>query len=174
MHCLEEKLQQLAMSFLLGLHKLCMAWLVVYIYNLYIAAGNGGSYYFVYIGTITVKITDCGLPIYAATATFMVKPGGGEEYITTPVGKNATLECSAINTTMLRWTVNTFDPNFLDSELSGLILHQSGPITASTGEMTSTLIVNGTVQRDRIDICCQITGPQQCCTNLIIYGNYFM
>ena len=104
----------------------------------------------------------------------MVKPGEGKEYVTTPAGRNATLECSAINTTTLRWTVNTFDPNFFDSELSGLILHQSGPITASTGEMTSTLTVNGTNQNNGIEICCQITGPQQCCTNLIIYGNYFM
>ena len=105
-----------------------------------------------------------------------MKPGGGEEYVTTPVGRNATLECSAINSSILDWTVDGFDPQLFDSKQSTLTLHQGEPILLRTsmGELTSTLTVSGTVQREGIEICCQIIGPQRCCTNLIIYGNYFM
>ena len=117
---------------------------------------------------------DDGL-LRTVNATFVVKPGGGEEYIIIPVGRNATLECSAINASMLGWTIGGFDPSFHDSELSGFTLYQCGPMIASTGELTSTVTVNGAVRNDGIEICCQITAPpQQCCINLIIYGNYFL
>ena len=77
----------------------------------------------------------------SATATFVVKPGGGEEYITTPVRRNATLQCSAINASSIAWITDGFVSNLFYSEQLGLTLHQSGPIRASTGELTSTLTV---------------------------------
>ena len=110
------------------------------------------------------------LPMLAtATAIFVVKPGGGKEYITTPVGRNITLECSIINASNLAWTIDGLVLFSHDSEVSGFTLHQR--TTASTGEMTSTLMVNGATRSNRIRICCHTDGFQQCCINLIAYGN---
>lgn len=110
----------------------------------------------------------------AATAPFVVKPGGGKEYATTPVGRNATLQCSVINAANLVWLINGLVLLSPDSQLSNLTLHQNGPAITSTGEMTSILTVNGAIENNTIRICCQTDRFQQCCTNLIIYGNYFM
>ena len=106
-------------------------------------------------------------------AKFVVKPGGGKEHITTPAGRNATLQCSVINTSDLLWIINGFALLSSDSQLSNLTLHRSGPAIVSTGEMTSILTVNGAIKNNIIRICCQTDEFQQCCTNLIIYGNYF-
>ena len=103
----------------------------------------------------------------------MVKPGGGEEYITTPVGRSATLQCSIINASVLLWRINGFDPLSHDSEVSGFTLHQDGPIIASTGELTSTLTVNGNIGNKGIEICCQTERLQECCMYLTIYGNNY-
>ena len=102
----------------------------------------------------------------------MVKPGGGEECVTTPVGRNATLKCSVINTLVLFWRINDFDPLSHDSDISGFTLHQSGPTRALSGKVTSTMTVNGEIQNNGIEICCQTERLQECCINLIIYGNY--
>ena len=107
---------------------------------------------------------------FAATATFVVKPGRGKEFIYTAVSRNTTLECTVFNTSMLGWLIDRFDPRFHDNDFSGFTAYQSGPTIATTGELTSTLTVNGAVGNSGIEICCQTLGPQECCTNLIIYG----
>ena len=53
----------------------------------------------------------------------VVKPGGGKEHVTTPVGRNVTLQCSIINAANLVWLINGLVLLYPDSQLSNLTLH---------------------------------------------------
>ena len=71
---------------------------------------------------------------------FLVKPGGGEEFVYSPIEVNATIYC-AVNNTSLGWEV---DDLILDSELHRPVfqprgIFQEGPVTSSDGVTTSSV-----------------------------------
>ena len=105
---------------------------------------------------------------------FLVRPGGGEVFVYSPIGVNATLHC-AVYVSHLVWTVNDF--NFAEF----------GPLLDSRGIFQSKMAFNGILSsnitiagyddtNNNTRVCCRSLVEAQLnqfCTTLIIYGNNY-
>ena len=104
----------------------------------------------------------------------MVRPGGGEEFVYSPVNVNATLHC-AVNNTNLEWEVDglAFDSDVQRSQLNSKGIFQRGPIVSPGGVISSSVIVFGSREsNNNTRICCQsfVNEFKENCTTLIVYG----
>ena len=106
---------------------------------------------------------------------FIERPGGGEDFVYSPVDVNATFHC-AVNNTILFWDI---DMLFFDNAIHGGILNsreifQSEQVTSSDGVTRSNVTVFGSLMdNNNTRICCQsLVGNEvyQNCTTLILYG----
>ena len=104
---------------------------------------------------------------------FLVRPGDGEEFVYSPFGINATLNC-IVNNTNLAWIVDMFR---FEVELEGDLLYSRGISQTSgisEGIMESVVNVSGSMKRNNnTHICCRSivkSVDKQACTTLIIYG----
>ena len=107
---------------------------------------------------------------------FLVRPGGGEQFVYSPVDVNATLHC-AVNSTFLTWDVDGFS---FDNAFERHILNSRGvfQITFTTEDLSnSTLTVYCDIDvNNNIRICCETNEGlmrRESCTTLIIYGRSF-
>ena len=107
------------------------------------------------------------------TDLFIVSPGDGEEFVYSPVGANATLQC-AVNNTILTWVVDGLS---LDNPVHKPVLNsrgilQSEATTSMDGTTASSLIVLSNRKLNNARICCHFFANElkENCTTLVIYG----
>ena len=106
---------------------------------------------------------------------FLVSPGGGREYTYSPVGVNATLECTvSSNGQRLSWIVDNFHFEIYSTLLNerGIYQLQSEQIASSKG-LSSVLLVIGNITENDTKVCCEALVRRSLayiCTTLIIYG----
>ena len=111
------------------------------------------------------------------TDVFLVAPGDGKEFVYSPVGVNATLQCAVSNAELV-WAIDFPEPLFFGHHsrvLNSRGIFQNGDInTSSDGVTISSITVFGNREmNNNTRICCQaIMGTMlpQNCTKLIIYG----
>ena len=103
-----------------------------------------------------------------------MRPGGGEEFVYSPVDFNATLHC-AVNNNNLVWTVDglAMDSPVQRPRLNSRGIFQSGPTISSNGLTSSSVTVFGSRElNNNTRICCQSFEFElkENCTILIVYG----
>ena len=111
-----------------------------------------------------------------AVDIFLESPGGGENFVYSPVDVNATFHC-AVNNNNILWVVNMLA---FDSPTHRRIPHsrqifQTEPVTSSDGVMRSSVTVFGNLAvNNNSKICCQSQLENNefvaQCTTLILYG----
>ena len=107
---------------------------------------------------------------------FIERPGGGKDFVYSPVNVNATFHC-AVNNTNPFWFIDMF---LLDNAFHGQILNsreifQSEQVTSSDGVIRSSVTVFGSLMvNNDTRICCQLLKENneigERCTTLILYG----
>ena len=108
------------------------------------------------------------------TDLFVVSPGDGEEFVYSPVGVNATLQC-AVNGTTLTWIVDGLslaDP-VQRPVLNSRGIFQSRPTASVDGVTASSLTVIGNRElKNNRRICCQVFANEfkENCTTFVLYG----
>ena len=107
---------------------------------------------------------------------FLESPGGGEDFVYSPVDVNATFYC-AVNSSNVLWVVNmlAFDSNLQRQTLHSRQIFQTEPVTSSDGVTRSSVTVFGNLAViNNSRICCQSQLENKefvaQCTTLILYG----
>ena len=102
---------------------------------------------------------------------FFVSPGGGKDFVYSPVNVNATIHCT-VNNTNLVWEV---DGLALDSNVQGPQLHARGLFQSETtsldGVAESSVIVFGNQElNNNTKICCQsfVNGRKEKCATRMV------
>ena len=102
---------------------------------------------------------------------FLVRPGGGEDFVYSPVGVNATLHC-AVNVSHLVWTVDDFNFAEFCRLLNSRGIFQSK--MAFNGILSSNITIAGYIDtNNNTRVCCRSLVEEQfnqSCTTLVIYG----
>ena len=103
---------------------------------------------------------------------FLVRPGGGEDFVYSPVGVNATLHC-AVNVSHLVWTVDDFNFAEFCRLLNSRGIFQSK--MAFNGILSSNITIAGYIDtNNNTRVCCRSLVEEQLinqsCTTLVIYG----
>ena len=107
---------------------------------------------------------------------FLESPGGGENFVYSPVYVNAIFNC-VVNNTHILWVVDTlaFDSPTNRRTLHSRQIFQTEPVTSSDGVTRSSVTVLGNLAvNNNSRLCCQsqldnIEAVTQC-TTLILYG----
>ena len=107
---------------------------------------------------------------------FLESPGGGENFVYSPVDVNATFNC-AVNNIHIVWVVNmlVFDSPTNTRTLHSRQIFQTESVTSSDGVTRSSLTVFGNLAvHNNSKICCQSQFENSesvtQCTTLILYG----
>ena len=105
---------------------------------------------------------------------FIVPPGGGRDYIYSPVGMNATLECR-VSINYLSWEVDGFHFEIYSAILNerGIYQPQSEQIASSEGLSSILLVLGDITENNGTKVCCETLVRRSLadiCTTLIFYG----
>ena len=108
---------------------------------------------------------------------FLVSPGGGRDYTYSPVGVNATLECTvSSNGRRLSWEIDDFHfESYYSTILNERGIYQIASEQAASSEgLSSVLLVLGNMaENNGTKVCCETLVRRSLadiCTTLIIYG----
>ena len=103
---------------------------------------------------------------------FLVSPGGGRDYTYSPVGVNATLECT-VSSNDLSWEVDNLHFEGYSTILNKRGIYQSEQTASSEGLSSVLLVLGNMTVNNGSEVCCQTLVRRSLadiCTTLIIYG----
>ena len=104
----------------------------------------------------------------------LVSPGGGRDYIYSPIGENATLECT-VSSDDLSWEVDDLHFESYSTILNerGIIQSANEQTTSSEGLSSVLLVLGNMAENNDSKVCCLTLVRRSLadiCTTLIIYG----
>ena len=103
---------------------------------------------------------------------FLVSPGGGRDYTYSPVGVNATLECT-VSSNDLSWEIDKLRFESYNSILNERGIFQSEQTASSEGLSSVLLVLGNITENNGSKVCCETLVRRSLvdiCTTLIFYG----